>query len=107
MRSAWVSEDITNETEFPYLHYQVKPAAGFAAHRRLMNAGPELSLPMGTAVYCCSRAMIFDLSRQTPAGTHILRTEVPLEWCEPRYREQLRWIVEEFRDTAAAQGFGV
>lgn len=72
-----------------------------------MNAGPELALPLGTAVYCCPRGMIFDLSRQSSTGMHILRTEVPLAWCEPRYRDQLRTIVGAFRRAAIAQGFGI
>jgi hypothetical protein len=72
-----------------------------------MNAGSELTLPTGTAVYCCPHGMIFDLSRRSPAGTHILRTEVPLELCEPRYRDQIRSIVGDFRRAAIEQGFGV
>jgi len=98
--------------EFPHLHGQSVPLEKRAADRTPgrfsgpMNAGSELTLPTGTAVYCCPRGMVFSLSRQSPEGIHILRTEVPLMLCERRYRDQLQSVVGDFRRAAIEQGFG-
>jgi hypothetical protein len=70
-----------------------------------MNARSDLELPPGTAVYCCPRGLVLELSWHSRLGMHILRQEVPLEACDPESRHDLCAIASDFRSHAAAEGF--
>lgn len=70
-----------------------------------MNTESGLELPQGTAVYCCPRGLVLNLSWESRLGSHIVRVELPLTLCEPDQRAALEAAARDFRRTVAEEGF--